>query len=400
MFRRFFKGNNSNANNKQQKKKRVSPTSSSAGGVATAEKGPGGLSTTGSVDTMTPAPGYQYALNEFAQTVAPATSNDDGLRSILRNNSETTNASMAAKAAAAAAGYVEPPSVPSTDESSFQSPTSTQGRAAFAAPSQSLNDIDEESSSAYHNIGHTNSAQHSYPAASAAPYSSYPYRVRQTFPATTQQQLQQQMPDSFYEEWYGDAYLGGPVKYIYPSGYQSMRPRGGPWRLSIAICVLFTWLSVFIIGHCSDRVDQSVYEAYGQDIDDDKMAIEVRWCGSQLLYMMWVVSMLITGLASAYCGVIGYIKVRDFAVANTRSQPPELVGKSDYYVQLQDPKHILARQQQQQQQQHRYESTPPHNHESHHEYYQRTIYQSDGNPQFWGGHIYRPTQAAAAVTNR
>ena len=29
-----------------------------------------------------------------------------------------------------------------------------------------------------------------------------------------------------------------------------------------------------------------------------------------------------------------------------------------------------------------------------------SIYQSDGTPQFWGGHIYRPTQAAVAMTNR
>jgi hypothetical protein len=32
--------------------------------------------------------------------------------------------------------------------------------------------------------------------------------------------------------------------------------------------------------------------------------------------------------------------------------------------------------------------------------YVQSIYQSDGTPQFWGGHIYRPTQAAVAMTNR
>jgi hypothetical protein len=32
--------------------------------------------------------------------------------------------------------------------------------------------------------------------------------------------------------------------------------------------------------------------------------------------------------------------------------------------------------------------------------YRPTIYQSDGTPQFWGAHIYRPTQAAVAVTSR
>ena len=45
------------------------------------------------------------------------------------------------------------------------------------------------------------------------------------------------------------------------------------------------------------------------EIDDDTLVIETRWCGSRLLYMMWVISMLVTGLAAAYCSIIGYIKV-------------------------------------------------------------------------------------------
>jgi hypothetical protein len=163
---------------------------------------------------------------------------------------------------------------------------------------------------------------------------------------------------STYEECYGDAYVGAPLKYVYPNGYQSMRPRGGPWKLSIVICILFTWLSVFIVGHCSVE----------DMMDDDSLTIDTKWCGSHLLYAMWVMSMLITGCATAYCCVIGYIKVRDFAVANSRSQPPQQQnhGKSDYYLSLGDAR----------------------------------IYQSDGTPTFWGGHILRPTQAAVAVTSR
>lgn len=172
------------------------------------------------------------------------------------------------------------------------------------------------------------------------------------------------MPDATYEEHYGEAYTGGPIKYIYPSGYQTMRPRSCPWKLSIAVCLLFTWLSVFIVGHCSDQADPYVEI---DDVDDDSLVIAIRWCGSRPLYLMWVASMLITGLSAAYCGVIGYIKVRDFVVANSRSQPPGVLetGKSDYYVKLGS-----------------------------------NIYQSDGSPQFWGSHIYKPTQAAVAVTSR
>jgi hypothetical protein len=200
-----------------------------------------------------------------------------------------------------------------------------------------------------------------------------------------------ELPDASYEEEYGDAYIGGPIRYIYPSGYQSMRPRSGPWKLSIVICMLFTWLSVFIVGHCSDRVDSNVSQYNQNEIDDDELVIETRWCGSRLLYMMWVISMLVTGLAAAYCSIIGYIKVRDFAVANSRSQPPGMVGRTDFYSQVDD-------------------AMPPPIQETssqgsiassgHRNNYHMPIYQADGNPQFWGGHIYRPTQAAVATTSR
>lgn len=200
-----------------------------------------------------------------------------------------------------------------------------------------------------------------------------------------------EMPDATYEEEYGDAYIGGPIRYVYPSGYQSMRPRSGPWKLSIVICLLFTWLSVFIVGHCSDRVDSDVSQYNQNEIDDDTLVIETRWCGSRLLYMMWVISMLVTGLAAAYCSIIGYIKVRDFAVANSRSQPPGMAGKTDFYAQVDDaaPFPILESSSQ---------GSFAHSHQKNH--YHVPIYQADGNPQFWGGHIYRPTQAAVAITSR
>lgn len=236
--------------------------------------------------------------------------------------------------------------------------------------------------------------------------------------------LEPPMPDTTYEEWYGDGYVGGPIKYIYPSGYQSMRPRSGPWKLSIVVCILFTWLSVFVIGHCSDKAAEQYDGSYnynqhynknnynnnnnnnnggnddannnggggdeGQDqyqyIDD----IDTKWCGSVLLYWMWVISMLITGLATAYCGVIGYIKVRDFAVANSRSQPPGVaVSKSDYYVQISGSGRHPPRY-----------HPPTTGQPVHPSQYQPTIYQADGTPQFWGNQIYRPTQAAVAITSR
>lgn len=250
-------------------------------------------------------PLYTYAKREFQQTVAPLTSNDDGQGSIdVEGYSEYEQ------------GLPAPPS-------------SLPG---VRGSSSSL----EGASLRHENLVHADR---------------YPFQA--------------DLPDAAYEEYYGNAYSGAPLKYIYPNGYQSLRPRSCPWKLSIFVCLFFTWLSIFIIDHCSDM--QS--DEYGKQIDDDAAVIDMRWCGSRTLYSMWVLSMLITGLSAAYCGIIGYIKVRDFAVANSRSQPPGICGsKNDYYVNMDDP---VGR-----------------------------IYQEDGMPQFWGAHIYKPTQAAVAVTSR
>jgi hypothetical protein len=89
--------------------------------------------------------------------------------------------------------------------------------------------------------------------------------------------------------------------------------------------------------------------------------------------------------------VIGYIKVRDFAVANSRSQPPGIVEfKSDFYVQIQDGSNASEGG----------ASSSAGGTGGKPYYYRQSIYQSDGTPQFWGGHIYKPNQAAVAVTSR
>lgn len=406
MFRRIFGKNSSKG-----KKKRLSPTNGTAQGLASGSPGPvasDGNSVHASVAGAGNHPGYQYALNEFAQTVAPTYGNDDG-RFMLRQNSKLTKTGgdpggqMHPVTPSADQGAQHPQQHPqqhhpqhhpqdhahhggqSPSNATHMSSTSTAGLSAHsnvhAVPSVAFSSDTADglqtpsAGTAYSNMKNHEYHQH----ISHIPFS---YKARQDLPET------HSMTDATYEEWYGDAYLGGPVKYIYPTGYQSMRPRGVPWKLSMVVCLIFTWLSIFVIGHCADRVDQSLYNQ--MEIDDDTLVIETRWCGSHMLYMLWVISMLITGLAASYCGVVGYIKVRDFAVANTRSQPPGYVGKSDYYVQLQDnfmeggiggPTGSVTAI-----------SDP--------RYYEKTIYQADGNPQFWGNHIYRPTQAAVAITSR
>lgn len=118
---------------------------------------------------------------------------------------------------------------------------------------------------------------------------------------------------------------------------------------------------------------------------------------------MWVLSVLITGLACSYCSIIGYIKARDFAVANGRSQPPGMAGKSDFYVRI--DKHADVEEQ----------GLPKDGAggggsggddggkvlaEAKGESSMKSIYQSDGTPRFLGGQIYRPTQAAVHLTSR
>lgn len=227
-------------------------------------------------------------------------------------------------------------------------------------------------------------------------------------------------PDAIYEEHYGDAYVDKLIKYLYPSGYQSMRPRSGPWKLSIVICCLFMWLSVFIVGHCYDRGQReynyyfdNADDAYLQEVDDDTLVMETRWCGSKLLYFSWMLSVSITMFAMSYCSIIGYIKLRDVVVANERSQPPGMMsntgGRSDCYVMVENvdsgnmglASGISAEREE--------DVTssvgngggyPSYQGGSTSRRYIPSIYQSDGTPQFWGGHIYRPTQAAVAMTNR
>eukprot|EP00573_Skeletonema_grethae_P000591 CAMPEP_0201691782 /NCGR_PEP_ID=MMETSP0578-20130828/4848_1 /ASSEMBLY_ACC=CAM_ASM_000663 /TAXON_ID=267565 /ORGANISM="Skeletonema grethea, Strain CCMP 1804" /LENGTH=518 /DNA_ID=CAMNT_0048177045 /DNA_START=113 /DNA_END=1669 /DNA_ORIENTATION=- len=271
-----------------------------------------------------------------------------------------------------------------------------------------------------------------------------------TNPSQQQQQQQQQkqqqaapilQPDAIYEEKYGDAYIDKLPKYLYPSGYQSMRPRSGPWKLSIFIFCLFLWLSVFIVGHCYDRGKQygiidddaanynngggdddannnnnnnnAVDDAYLEEFDDDAVLMETRWCGSKLLHFMWMISVAITVLAMSYCSIIGYVKVRDIAVAAGRSQPAGTFDggdedglKSDYYSKVDNVSGSSGAGGGIDEE----SGSNPNNSSSLYSSYQAgldgkrryepSIYQSNGMPQFLGGHIYRPTQAAVSMTNR
>jgi hypothetical protein len=297
---------------------------------------------------------YEHAVYEYHQTVQPALSNDDGrLPQIhfLPLSPAPSSTSLDQEALS--------PRRPSAPMPSIQEAPSAATTVDTAHPQQYQQQQQTQSPYGYNNNVYPGIQLSMSESTSGGgddhsmPGMEYPYHTMMDNSSLTL------IPaDATYEEFYGDAYVGAPLKYVYPNGYQSMRPRGGPWKLSIAICMLFTWLSIFIVGHCSKDTE----------LDDDALYIDTKWCGSRLLYAMWVMSMLITGLSAAYCSVIGYIKVRDFAVANSRSQPPGMMGKSDYYPTVGDVK--------------------------------TNIYQADGAPQFWGGHIYRPTQAAVAVTSR
>ena len=335
-----------------------------------------------SEDGVISHPAYRYALNEFAQTVPPASSNDDG-RSMVGLDLNNGDSGVGASKAEVGHENVTSAPPPTSSGTGQQEAPSTAGSTTHSTQHVGFNDSSPTTSAAGHSHVPSSSP---VPGDSAQQGARQPpaYHRQPRRPLPQYRFSEPAMPDATYEEWYGDAYVGGPIRYIYPSGYQSMRPRGGPWKLSIAVCLSFTWLSVFVIGHCSDRADQDIYQ---DQIDDDSLVIETRWCGSRMLYLMWVGCMLITGLSTSYCCIIGYIKVRDFAVANSRSQPPGMVGRSDYYISIDDDGAPAA-------------PTNYSEDSGRAGTYQQTLYQADGTPQFWGGHIYRPTQAAVAITSR
>jgi hypothetical protein len=379
------------------------------------------------------SPMYRYAMDEYAQAVAPGTSNDDGrmdpqVQADYSTTGNTTSNIATPRITTSRFASMTPGLLHTMDHIDPAAPSSLFGVRVSSGEERDNDerDIHEESADHQRQVAAANGVSVSdngnqqapnAPFAANEPNQSTYWRQNSgtyaaKLPTTSDTKNDGQvrwssfdMPDATYEEVYGEAYVGGTIKYVYPSGYQSMRPRSCPWKLSIVICLLFTWLSVFIVGHCSDQTidvneNAAAATAAASDaatMDDD----DVRWCGSRPLYLLWVASMLVTGISAAYCSVIGYIKVRDFAVANARSQPPGVAqGSSDYYVHIHDdavsstatqlgPAVMMVRG-----------GSGSEGGASSSFSYRPTIYQSDGTPQFWGAHIYRPTQAAVAVTSR
>ena len=124
------------------------------------------------------------------------------------------------------------------------------------------------------------------------------------------------MVDTTYAEHYGDAYTGKPIRYIYPQGYGSMRPRSRPWQIALVMFIALAWLNVYIVGHCADRFESQNYnddqyqnandnDNYNANDADDAAVIETKWCGNRNLYFTWVLSVALTGLSFAYCSIIG-----------------------------------------------------------------------------------------------
>jgi hypothetical protein len=288
---------------------------------------------------------------------------------------------------------------------------------------QRLHNIQTSSSSTFDDYLESSSNDHDDISSTISPSSSYSFPH---YPGSPTQSLKHrrsdpEMVDTTYSEHYGDAYTGKPLRYIYPQGYGSMRPRSRPWQIALVLCAVFAWLNVFIVGHCSDRFtaqnaqnnnndDQNAndanndYYSYSnnQQYDDDAQKIEAKWCGSRSLYFIWVLSVALTGVSCAYCSIIGYVKARDFAIANGRSQPPGMAGKSDYYVQLEED---LGDDHRRGNGRNRkggsgggYKSYQDDGGEK--KTLKKAIYQADGTPRFFGGQIYKPTQAAVNLTSR
>ena len=478
----------------------TSPSASSIGAV---------MATTSSLsnDDNTPnnnnndiVAGYRYARTAFNDTINPEYSNEDGmgggggtLRSRLRgsggskhrslipsfqqyynrsDNNNTTTQQQQQQQQQRKENWSPIPEKPRSDK--CDSPSSISKKVTFG---DSTEQQQQTSNQQQQVIPPSSTRSSSGP--SSLRNSSFDDHHQQTQKQHHQQQHGNQkiilQPDAIYEENYGDAYIDQLPKYIYPSGYQSMRPRSGPWKLSIFIFCLFCWLSVFIVGHCYDRGKRQymqnmanengnynyyngggggvnddvvndgnannnnnnnnnamVDDAYLEEVEDDAILMDMRWCGSKLLHYMWMLSVAITMLAMSYCSIIGYVKVRDVAVAAGRSQPAgsfvfgggdERSGsgggsgsfssnddggwRSDYYSKVDNVSSNSRRgNSNDNDEEDGGGSSNPNDQYSSYQAggdgsrYVPSIYQSDGMPQFLGGHIYRPTQAAITMTNR
>ena len=255
-----------------------------------------------------------------------------------------------------------------------------------------------------------------YPQYPGSPARSRHFQNHHGSTSTTSTTMEEpEMVDDTYEEIYGDAYIAAPIRYIYPHGYGSMEPKSRPWQISLVVCVGMSFLTVFIVGHCADQFDESGYYYYQGDEITDDVIFKTRWCGSKPLYFTWILSVLITGFSCAYCSIIGYIKARDFAVANGRSQPPGMVGKSDYYVSVEDVEAVpnMSSSSSSERRWRSRGTTSGSGGGGGTRVYPRTsgagtasggrrktLYQADGTPRYLGKHIYKPTQAAIHLTSR
>jgi len=199
---------------------------------------------------------YRYAMHEYEQTVNPIHSNDDGLSDFVTSIHSN-----------AATNRYQKSGLPPVPSRSF-------------AESTSLADVENDDD---------NGNDYDFDIESAVGSHAGSAGGDQLFNIERQHFLYKDL--IMYEERYGDSYIGESLTYMYPNGYQNMRPGSTPWKMSIGIFAFFVWLSVYIVGHCSDLA-----AAQDKAMDDDGAdQIEIRWCGSQLLYTAWLASVIVTG---------------------------------------------------------------------------------------------------------
>lgn len=448
----------------------TSPSASSSGAVMAATSSLSNDTNTPNNNNNDIVAGYRYARTAFNDTINPEYSNEDGmgggggtLRSRLRGSGGSKHRSLIPSFQHAQQhqrqkkeNWSPIPENPRSDNG--DSPSSISKQVTFGASP-------EQQQTKQQQVIPPSSTRSSSGPSSLRNSSFDDHQQSQQHHGNQQIILQ---PDAIYEENYGDAYIDQLPIYIYPSGYQSMRPRSGPWKLSIFIFCLFCWLSVFIVGHCYDMGKRQymqnmasengnynyngggvnddivndgnvnnnnnnnnnamVDDAYLEEVEDDAILMDMRWCGSKLLHYMWMLSVAITMLAMSYCSIIGYVKVRDVAVAAGRSQPAGsfVFGggesgsggsgsfssnddggwRSDYYSKVDN---VSSNSRRGNSNENDEEGGGSSNENDRYSSYQAggdgsryvpSIYQSDGMPQFLGGHIYRPTQAAITMTNR
>ncbi|GMH56733.1 hypothetical protein TrLO_g4285 [Triparma laevis f. longispina] len=213
---------------------------------------------------------------------------------------------------------------------------------------------------------------------------------------------QRPLPPSTVPFFYTDTYSTSKnLSYIYPSSYTFLQPSTFLLRLSLALFLLSTYVCVHIVCKCAYEFEQTFGQRMMEDNGsgdngdgsgdngsngsgssgsgdttssntinyDNYTALELGFCSSHKIYAGYITSSIFVLLSLSYLSLAGYVKLRDYVVANARSQLGGGWERSDYYSKRNEGEG-------------------------------GKMWQSDGEPKWEGRRVMEPSEAAIGVNHR